>query len=143
MAVSPDGATVFVTGGSHGSDGSLDYATVAYDAGTGARRWVSRYTGPVYGDDIAHSLAVSPDGATVYATGETGDLRGTTTDYFTVAYDAATGAKRWGRRYDGPGKLDDLAFSLAVSPDGASVFVTGHASGTDEVNDFTTVAYAA
>jgi WD40 repeat protein len=144
VAVSPDGATVFVSGGSIGSTSTLDYATVAYDAGTGARRWTRRHNGPANGDDVAYSLAVSPDGATVYATGAIAVSIGGLTAYFTVAYDAATGATGWHRRYEGPGKLDDLAFSLAVSPDGASVFVTGRAFGTDETSDdFATVAYAA
>src|SRR5262249_36940375 len=47
LAVSPDGRTVFVTGASEGGLASIsDYATVAYDAATGAQLWVSRYNGP-------------------------------------------------------------------------------------------------
>ena len=42
VAASPADGTVFVTGLSPGS-GHLDYATVAYDAATGAQLWVSRY----------------------------------------------------------------------------------------------------
>ena len=39
---------VFVTGVSNGgSTSSDDYATIAYDASTGARLWVNRYNGPV------------------------------------------------------------------------------------------------
>ena len=38
LGVSPDGSQVFVTGDSYGST-SADYATVAYDAATGARVW--------------------------------------------------------------------------------------------------------
>jgi sugar lactone lactonase YvrE len=144
VAVSPDGSTVFVTGRSTGPAHSLDYATVAYDSVTGTRKWVRRHNGPANGDDVARSLAVSPDGATVYVTGSIVVGGGVTTDYFTVAYDAATGAPRWHRRYNGPGGLDDWANSVAASPDGTSVFVTGRASGTDETADnYVTVAYAA
>ena len=48
MAVSPNGGTVFVTGGGTRDRGGLgdDYITVACNAATGARRWVSRYNGP-------------------------------------------------------------------------------------------------
>ena len=45
LGVSPDGATVFVTGYSFGSKTSYDYATVAYDATSGSERWVARYKG--------------------------------------------------------------------------------------------------
>jgi hypothetical protein len=45
---------VFVTGGSFGAGSGLDYATVAYRAATGARLWISRYRGPVSGQDVAH-----------------------------------------------------------------------------------------
>jgi hypothetical protein len=69
MVVSPDGATVFVTGTRCGTAAGNDYATVAYNAATGAQRWASRYNGPAGGDDCAGSVAVSPGGATVFVTG--------------------------------------------------------------------------
>jgi sugar lactone lactonase YvrE len=142
LAVSPDGATVFVTGESIGSTGSLDYATVAYEAATGARKWVRRHNGPANGDDSARSVAVSPDGAVVYVTGLIVDL-GSGLDYFTVAYDAATGAPSWHRRYNNKGNSEDRAAAVAVSPDGTSVFVTGQSVDPMTQGDFATVAYAA
>jgi hypothetical protein len=45
VAASPDGTKVFVTGESGGSTGS-DYATLAYDASSGARLWTKRYNDP-------------------------------------------------------------------------------------------------
>ena len=141
VAVSPDGATVFVTGNSFGGASGTDYDTVAYDAATGAQRWASRYSGPASHVDYANSVAVSPDGATIYVTGTS---RGTTSgdDYATVAYDAATGAQRWARRYNGPANGDDRASQLAVSPGGATVFVTGLSRGASGFN-YATLAYNA
>jgi PQQ-like domain len=145
VAVSPGAGTVFVTGTSRVAP-ALDYATAANDAATGARRWVSRYSGPPGHADSARSVAVSPDGATVFVTGSsragpTGATSGL--DYATVAYDAATGAQRWASRYNGPANGDDGASSVAVSPGGATVFVTGISQGAASGSDYATVAYDA
>ena len=127
-AVSPDGDTVFVTGGSAGGTGRQDYATLAYDASTGAVLWTKRYDGPgvgSHGGDTAYDLAVSPNGANVIVTGtSSGPL--THTDVATVAYDAVTGAKVWEMRFDGPRSKLDAGVSLAFNPDGTTVFVTGY-----------------
>ena len=45
-------ATLFVTGKSKGSASDFDYATVAYDAATGAQLWVKRYDGPENHPDL-------------------------------------------------------------------------------------------
>jgi hypothetical protein len=63
-AVSPDGSTVYVTGYSQGTS-SDEYATIAYNAATGARLWASRYNDPSNYGAEANSVAVSPDGDTV------------------------------------------------------------------------------
>ena len=141
VAVSPGGSRVFVTGESQGTRSGLDYATVAYSAVTGARLWVPRYNGPGNGNDSASSVVISPDGSRVFVTGAS---RGaTTTDYATVAYSAATGARLWVQRYNGPGHGNDAAYSIAVSPGGSRVFVTGESRGTRSGPDYATVAYSA
>ena len=142
LAVSPDGATVYVTCQSHGTR-LYDYATLAYDAATGQRAWVRRTSGPANDYDTADALGVSPDGTLVFVTG--GTFSAGTGNYATYAYDAATGAKVWGRRYNGPANGDDVADALAVSPDGAAVYVTGysHGVGTTSDSDYATVAYGA
>jgi len=124
VAVSPGGHQVFVTGASTGTATGRDYATVAYNAATGKRLWASRYNGPGNGADSASAVAVSPDGATVYVTGGSEGIA-TQRDYATVAYNAATGAQLWASRYNGPGDSNDSARSVAVSPRGGTVFVTG------------------
>jgi PQQ-like domain len=143
-AISPDGATVFVTGSSLGTTSGNDYATVAYNAATGAQLWASRYNGPGNGDDHAVAVAVSPDGGTVFVTGSSTGAR-SGHDYATVAYDAATGAQLWVRRYSGPGNSYDEARAVAVSPGGGTVFMTGgsNRTGTATGRDFVTIAYNA
>ena len=140
VAVSPDGSAVFVTGSSTGSTGGRDFATIAYDASSGATLWVSRYDGPENEEDAAAALCVSPDGSVLFVTGySTAETSGT--DYSTIAYDAATGATRWMSRYDGPGNGEDVATALQVSNDGSAVFVTGSSTGSTGGLDYATAAY--
>src|SRR5439155_20644358 len=116
VGVSPDGAAVYVTGGSDGGRGN-DYATVSYDAVSGHQRWASRYDGDG-GWDQAYALAVSPDGGAVYVTGSSfGGHSGD--DYATIAYDAVTGKALWTARYAPATGGDDAAFAIGVSPDGS------------------------
>jgi WD40 repeat protein len=88
LGVRPDGSEVFVAGSSLGSTTGLDYATVDYDASTGAKAWTKLYNGPGNAADDATALGVSPDGSQVFVTGLSA---GSTTgwDYATAAYSAA------------------------------------------------------
>ncbi len=86
-------------------------------------------------------MAVSPGGSTVYVTGQS-STPATYWDYATVAYNAATGAQQWVKRYNGPASSDDSAYSVAVSPTGDRVFVTGRSLGTTTGYDCATVAYS-
>jgi DNA-binding beta-propeller fold protein YncE len=142
VAVSPSGDTVYVTGSSWGASSGKDYATVAYNATTGALLWVSRYNGPGNADDLARSIAVSPSGDAVYVTGNSYGGGAAGYDYATVAYNTATGARVWAKRYNGPGNGTDVANSLAVSPAGTTVYVTGSSDGGTSGLDYGTVAYS-
>jgi hypothetical protein len=140
LRVSPDGSTVFVTGGSDGLAHRSDYATIAYSASTGAELWVMRYDGPAGFYDLGTALDVSPDGSTLFVTGDSGTSTGD--DYATVAYDASTGSELWVTRYDGTNQPDG-ATALRVSPDGSTVFVTGFSDGLTGFPDFASLAYDA
>ncbi len=52
------------------------------------------------------------------------------------------GAKLWARRFSGPGKGSDVANSVAVSPGGGTVFVTGGSTGAAS-ESYLTLAYNA
>ena len=142
MAVSPDGRLVFVSGYTTSRGINNDYTTIAYGAATGRRQWLSRYNGPGNRTDSIEATAVSRAGDRVFVTGFSKG-RGTGLDYATVAYSAAAGRRLWASRYNGPGNGDDDAFSVAVSPAGDKVFVTGNSKGRGAGNGYATVAYSA
>lgn len=127
VATSPDGSTVYVAGG----------PVVAYNAQTGATLWAVQ-------DSSASQLAVSPDGATVFVTGFITQTSGIE-EYQTSAYASGTGALLWTATYHGPGAGNDVPRSIAVSPDGSAVFVTGDSSNAaaGAASAYATVAYDA
>ena len=140
LAVSPDGTTVVVTGPSIGSGN--EYATVAYDAPTGAQLWVRRYHDPASDNDLPTALDVSPDGSAVFVTGLSEHRSGSRSDYTTFAYDLTTGTKLWLKRYNSPFDGSDEPNDLQVSPDGSAVFVTGASvDPSGWRGDYATVAY--
>jgi hypothetical protein len=135
VAVGPGGRTVFVTGAITEPDGSDSFATVAYRSATGARLWASRYAIP--GSTVPASVTVGPGGGRVYVTGTSSGASGGLSDYATVAYDSATGARLWAEHYSSaPGPFQSRGAAVAVSPGGGKVLVTGGSDG-----DFATVAY--
>ncbi len=144
VAVARRGGAVFITGHSSSAAGIVDYATVGYNASTGTRLWASRYDGRGGAGGDAQAVAVDPAGRTVFVTGESPGP-GSGTDYVTIAYNAATGARRWLSRYDGPASSNDYAYDVSVSPDGRKVFVTGSSQGgpATTAGDYATVAYDA
>jgi len=134
---------VIVAGPSDAPNNSpLGYVTVAYNAATGARVWTRRTLGFPGGYPLwAQTLAISPDSSTVYVTGVNA-VQCCDTDYATVAYSIATGAKQWLRTYNGPGNKADWAIALALSPDGRTLYVTGTYSQVT-YGGIATIAYCA
>ena len=90
-AVSPDGSTLFVTGytGYNSQTGATGGTTIAYNTATGAARWTQPT--PSGSGYVPHSVAVSPDGSTVFINGFNNNTGGGVT----IAYNAATGATLW------------------------------------------------
>src|SRR6185312_15738392 len=140
VRVSSDGKRVVVTGSSDGTTSTgTDYATIAYNAASGKKRWIARYNGPGDGFDAAYGLGLSPDGTRVFVTGRAGSAW----DFGTVAYNAKNGTQLWVKGYNGPGDGFDNGTSLGVSPDGTTVFVTGSSDGSAASQDYATFAYNA
>jgi putative pyrroloquinoline-quinone binding quinoprotein len=135
LVASPDGSQVFVTGRSSAFGTGDDYATIAYDAGTGAQQWAARYNGLANQLDSPSGIAVSPDGARVFVTGGTIEQPGVGTAT-TIAYDTATGSQLWISK-----QTDAGANAIGISPDGTKVFVTGTGTGIEQ--DYATIAYQA
>jgi len=122
VTVSPDSSTIFVTGSTTTVSKHAVGATWAFDAATGATRWLKTLPGLIANTVIA----VSPDGSTVFAaTGGTGFSAGQA--FSTVAYDTATGAEQWFLGYHAApgGDWQSGATSVEVSPDGSDVIVSG------------------
>lgn len=122
VAVSPDGARVFVT---------TDWFIYAHRASTGVPLWQAYLW--VY-DPVAASVAASPSGTMAFTT----TVQRIATDperilLITQGFNAPTGEPSWKniRRFSHLASAGWTGgVSVAVSPDGASVFVAGFAEGT-------------
>ena len=115
---------VYVAGQSDGGDTKEDYAVVKYDS-DGNELWVSRYDGPVSGDDRICGAFVDGSGY-VYVSG-TSDGPGTSLDYATLKYDAE-GNQLWVARHDGVLGGSDTANTMAVDAAG-NTYVMGDSDG--------------
>jgi outer membrane protein assembly factor BamB len=96
-------------------------ATMGSAFGQSSVAWVDRYPGG--GFDAADAIVVSPDGSTVFATGDVGGGADTRKDIVTVAYRASTGERLWTAVYAAEGR--DTPVDIMVAPDGRRVFVVG------------------
>src|SRR5262249_391020 len=124
VAVSPGGGTVFITGFSGFFRG---ITTIGYRAATGAQWWEAHYK-PA-GNHFPHAMAVRPDGRTVFVPGSS-QPQDAAQLAITLAYNAATGAKLWQKTFKGLSNGMQAGHSVAVSPDGSTVYVTGDGAGT-------------
>lgn len=120
VTVSPDGAHVYATG-----EHDDAVAAFARDLTTGALTFVELQrngVAGVAGIDRPSAVTVSPDGASVYVAGGAAD------DLAVFARNAATGALTFveEERYGDSAHGVDRPNSIAVTLDGASLYVAGH-----------------
>lgn len=118
---------------------------VTFAAGAGGGTlWTSRFDGPAQGSDYGLWEATSPDGTKVFVAGRTRSGSTPKEDVLTLAYNAATGAKLWAARYNGPANGVDTAHVVAASADGTKVFTAGQAyTGSTSGMAYVTIAYDA
>jgi WD40-like Beta Propeller Repeat len=129
IQISPDGGMLYWSGIQYGSPVTdyhkNNYVTNAYYSVNGLLKWSKTYNSPAHDEDDAFALAMSPDGGTLYTTGWSVGGATSKADAATVAYAAADGTQKWVSRYDSPNHGWDWATSLAVSPDGSTLYAGG------------------
>jgi WD40 repeat protein len=138
IAIAPNGQTVFITGFSSDGGSFSKFATVAYDAASGAEKWVAISQGPWGHGDYSTEIVVSPDSQKVYVAGTSFHVNpdgsdDRSDDYRIVAYSSSTGAQVWASTFDSIGVVgnhSDRPEALAVSPNGQHLAVTGRWANT-------------
>jgi DNA-binding beta-propeller fold protein YncE len=119
---------------------------VAYNSTTGAALWTAATDVVPNLSPGADGMTVSPDGTRVFITGTVNGTNRLQKYYGTAALSAATGTRSWEARYPvAKPPIGGAALSIAVSPDGSKVFVTGSTPGTKQAQftGYGTVAYNA
>jgi PQQ-like domain len=127
IAVSPDGRFVYVGGLTTSLGQAWDYLTIAYDARSGARAWLTTADDSLHRFDLLYALRVSPDGSRVFVTGVFGE---STSPATTIAYDAATGHESWRSEYSDANGTQ--GYDIAVNPDGQAVTMSGSVGSAPE-----------
>ncbi|WP_371604327.1 S8 family serine peptidase [Streptomyces sp. NBC_01220] len=133
-ALSPDGKRLFMFGGAHIEH---EFTTAAVDTATGKTAWTAHYPVPDWGGTRGAGVAVSPDGRTVYVSGEEWNPETERLDLVVLAYnnapartadDPEPGEQLWRAVHPGVairGLGPGGGSQIAVTPDGESVVVSG------------------
>lgn len=136
--VTSDG-TAIVAGTSLTYDNGSDVIALAYDAGTGARAWTTRYDSPSHGSETGTAAVVAGPDRVVLA----GDsYAGATQDWLAVGLDASDGTVAWTDRYDGPTGSEYIVTGLDAG--GGRAFLAGLSSSGQALTggwEYAAVAY--
>jgi hypothetical protein len=143
VALTPDGATLVVTGDTD----EKAMTTIAYNAVTGARHWLTRHSSPGGWSHADELVTVAGGARVVIAATEGvlvgGDVNGSSFDLATVAYRVGSGRRAWINRYDGPAHDQDGAVGVVAAPGGGSAYVAAVSRGSTTTDDYLTFAFAA
>lgn len=118
------GDRVYTVGESHDGRADSDAFILASDATTGRLVWSRRFSGASAERpfDRATSVAISPDGSTIYVTGTRRyDFHGHG-DIFLAAFSARSGRKLWAKRVH---KGRAAGTEVEVARSGRAIYVTG------------------
>jgi hypothetical protein len=130
VLVAPDGNRVFLTGTTSWTFPGRSWYVEAFDTAAGAPLWTQR---PLQGDSnttyTGYNAAVTADGTTLFVTGGIATDQITNGDVVLLALDTANGTQRWSAKYNGPVSRNDRGVAVAVTPDDATVVVTGISGG--------------
>jgi DNA-binding beta-propeller fold protein YncE len=139
VLVSPLGGTVLVAGTSERSRRDTGYLAVTYSAATGRTERVIGFGDADFETVFADAAAISQDGSSLYLTGSAESVPAAPAQALTVALKIATGALSWRQVTEAV----EVGRSVAVSPDGGTVYVVvEHIFGTT-LQDYTTTAFRA
>jgi hypothetical protein len=153
IAVSPNGAYVFVTGWENTSisinqDPYFLYLTNAYSAASGKLIWSKTYIGLGGQGNAATQVVVSPDSRTAYVTGLItipGPFQRPPCNITTIAYNAANGKVRWATRFNGESGVN-IPDTMTLSARGDTLFIAGQSQYRDPspspVFRYVTLAYS-
>jgi hypothetical protein len=121
-----------------------DYCTIKYDT-TGKAVWNAQYDDRRNGNDVVTAIAVDNSGF-LYITGRSEDSATNNApkhyDYYTIKYNASTGAVVWAARYNSDLMVNAADEATDIAVDGAgNVYVTGRSQGSGAGFDYVTVKY--
>lgn len=149
VLASPDGSIVYVVASvDRIAAASSTACVIAYDARSGAVRWVRRYElGPDAGDATLQAGALSSDGGTIYVAGRVGPEAppgshsdGADTKFLVLSIEATSGDLQWFAPYDS-GSASDQATDLVVSEEKERVVVSGVGGESNDNPDLVAVAF--
>jgi len=128
----PDGN---IYAGAWSSDTDYDPTVISLTP-SGTENWIYRYNEP--GDTIAYATEIiyGSDG-NIYISGVSKGI-GQTYDFMVISL-TPSGTENWVYKYNGPGNLYDIAYSIVYGPDG-NLYVAGISTGIGTDNDFTVIS---
>lgn len=131
---SPDGSRIFVSTDATRDDPvsvirSHDVLTVALDASDGDELWSARFSGfSSGGQGQNRPYAIASSGDIVYVAALASGTSELDDDIALLAYDEASGELGWSARYGLAGHAWEVPGDMLLTPDGASLYVTGFSS---------------